>query len=117
MCLSKLRSTRGDYLGKSIKSLFETLLCEFELLRQVFSKRIIGFVKVEDLRNRLPKLGLNDRKPSRLQMGLDELLVDDVDSWRRNHAGDHVLRLAKEITIVDVAVARESHNQRRFTAA
>ena len=50
-------------------------------------------------------------------MGFDELLVDDVNPWRRNHAGNHVLRLVKEVAVVDVAVTREGHDQSRFAAA
>jgi hypothetical protein len=95
----------------------QALLGGLELFCQIFPDWIVWFVQIEDLGNGLSEPRLHDREPGRLQMRLDELLVDDVDARRRNRASDHVLRLVKEVSIVDVAVTREGHDKCRFPTA
>ena len=50
-------------------------------------------------------------------MGLHKLLVDNVDPGRCNHAREHVLRLVKKVTIVNVSVTSKGHDQCRFATA
>ena len=66
--------------------------------------------EIKDFGNRLSEPWLHNRQPSRLEMRLDQLLVDNVDPRRCDSAGDHILRFVEEISIVNVAMTREGNH-------
>src|SRR6516225_2291623 len=50
-------------------------------------------------------------------MRLDEILVGEVDAWRRHRTCYHLLTVAEKMVIVGVAVGRKGQHQRRSSAA
>lgn len=52
-----------------------------------------------------------------MDVGLDELLIREVEARRRHRTGDHRRRLPEVMPVVGVAVAGEGKHQRRPPAA
>jgi hypothetical protein len=88
----EVRRRRSGELAKGAENLFEARRARFQERGFFGEQRQVGLGQIEDVVYRSAETDADDRKPKRVQMRLEQVLVGEIDRRRRHCARNDSLR-------------------------